>query len=96
MGTTDSQYQNYFLHQYAQQQASVFPIALGGQLGSAMGETGITTTGTEFYSPQFKNPDRRTIKFHRINQKVELPEGAISETEPLDELRIKVAKWLYN
>jgi len=36
------------------------------------------------------------IRFNRINEVVEINEYDRSRLEPLDELRIKVANWLYN
>jgi len=35
---------------------------------------------------------RKIIKFFRVNELVEVPEGVV--VEPLDELRIKVMRWL--
>ena len=61
---------------------------------------GITTDDvetTQFQPVKFgKQSSRSTIKFHRINEVIELAEGAQQYMEPLDELRMKVAKWLYN
>ncbi len=43
----------------------------------------------------YKNPFNRLRTFFRINEAVQFNEGQII-SEPLDELRIKVAEWVYN
>ena len=102
MGTPepfDCQLQQLYTQLQQAQQRGLLS-ALGG-VGSALWST--RSTQPEPYSNQFqpqpysvfKVPDKhRMIKFFRVNEKVEVPEGAVNE--PLDELRIKVAKWLYN
>ena len=81
-----------------------------GQLASALGGAGLgswtTTTATADWSQlaqayptsdqlqQYRNPPiTRMMKFFRVNTPVEMIEGA-KFSEPLDELRWKVAKWL--
>ena len=96
------------LQRDAQQQSGLSGGLLGGAVGSALWST--RSTRPEPYSNQFQpqayqllpqayqllpTPQHRMIKFFRVNEKVEVPEGA-TINEPLDELRIKVAKWLYN
>ena len=108
MGTPepfDCQLQQLYTQLQQAQQRGLLS-ALGG-VGSALWST--RSTRPEPYSNQFQpqayqllpqayqllpTPQHRMIKFFRVNEKVEVSEGAINE--PLDELRIKVAKWLYN
>ena len=77
----------------------------GGMLGSVSSDWG-TTTSTQgmqqiyqtAFQPQqysYKTDYNRTLHFYRINERVSYNEGQII-SEPLDELRIQVAKWLYN
>ena len=46
-----------------------------------------------------KSNVNRTINFHRVNDRVSIKDSEpieIVSMEPLDELRITIAKWLYN
>lgn len=60
---------------------------LGSNLNQWMGGVGISSIPLEY--PSCK------IRFFRINEKAEMAEGE-KFIEPLDELRLKVAKWLHN
>ena len=60
---------------------------------NTIGTAGSTMISPWAYAqPSVPNPIK-LIKFFRINQPVEMPEGS-ALTEKLDEIRIKVAKWL--
>ncbi len=53
----------------------------------------------QYAVPSMSNPFSYNRKFHRINKEVEISEQNIADgrfEEPLDELRIKVSKWLDN
>jgi len=93
--------QQYAQSQYLQQQAMSIGTAIGGAWSTS---TGAAQTSPEdlprlydsFYNWNFGvQQNRQTIKFNRINEVVEIAEGG-EIAEPLDELRIKVARWLYN
>jgi len=62
------------------------------QSGFYTGSTA-TTTGDDYTLKLNEPPSFNKRTFYRINQKVGHIEGATFE-EPLDELRIEVAKWL--
>jgi len=77
-----------------------------GMLGSALGGWGnAATSTTQDWQQAYQQPVlpvsmgkqhyRQTIKFNRINEVVEMRE-CDNFVEPLDELRVKVATWLYN
>ena len=81
-----------------------------GAIGNAVGWYSISATPEAYLSgtnapqswqqvhlgpPQWKNPYNRLKRFFRINEEIQYNEGQII-SEPLDELRIKVAEWLYN
>jgi len=95
------QQQEALLGQYAQRQAQQASraSALGGILGGTSTDTADIEQSLQQYVPLYPSPlptpRHRLIKFFRINEKVELSEGEMIK-EPLDELRIKVAKWLNN
>jgi len=100
--------QRWESQQQPQQQATGTGL-LGGAIGGMFANgTNLaqqydpTTTVVDY--PQYLQPmsysggfdaslSKRTIKFNRINEVVEIAEGR-KVSEPLDELRIKVAKWL--
>ena len=48
------------------------------------------SSGTSYYPTP--NPIQKTLKFFRVNELVEVPEGR--KLDPIDELRVKVQKWL--
>lgn len=50
-----------------------------------------STTSRYYYG---KVPNELTFGFYRLNTYIKKSEFAIAVEEPLDELRIKVAKWL--
>ena len=78
-------------------------LGMGGAIGSAMswyGNSTATDATPEVYQAQppvyqYKNPFNRLRRFFRINEEIQYNEGQLIY-EPLDELRIKVATWLYN
>jgi len=102
--------QRWESQQQPQQQAmgtGLLGGAIGGQLGQRIATNGtdtvqqydtITTT-TDDYSPAYLptpwkqgTRDYGVVNFYRINE----ARNDKMSSEPLDELRIKVAKWLYN
>lgn len=91
---------------YGQQQQAALGVlgitgALAGWSGGATTQAGtVTTDNTANYTDamflrqmsQPLTPQPKRLKFFRVNE--EALESSI--LEPLDELRIKVAKWLHN
>jgi hypothetical protein len=73
--------------------ASIFPV--DGESISGWSVLGSTTTATASWPQTIANPtlQGRHQTFNRINDVVSHFEGSAYE-QPLDELRIKVAKWL--
>ncbi len=92
------------LGQLGQQQASAFSAGAVGMIGGGLlgglqgGLNQIDPKGIPFRQDvdrvAYRAPNEMKIRFHRVNELVEIHEGAIAIKEPLDELRIEVAKWL--
>ena len=86
--------------------AGMLGSALGGYgTGSSTGTQGwqqayqLPLTQMAYPTPMGKSNYRQTIRFNRINEVVEINGENLEDerfSEPLDELRIKVATWLYN
>lgn len=83
--TTDyfSMLQNLAQDYSSKQQMQMYPTqsAWQGMMGQLSGGMGLPY------------PTVKHIRFFRINNEIEIPEGGTFE-EPLDELRLKVARWL--
>lgn len=72
----------------------------GGTVGicttNATDESGWYTTMLGSALPKMAQGIKKMVKFWRVNQIVEFAEGAdIPEYSPLDDLRLKVARWLH-
>ena len=92
--------------QMAQQQMQSPFGFLGNALGAWSG--GYSGTGSIPQQPPYdklynafevKHQSSRMLNFFRINEQVDIKESNVMEgkfAEPLDELRLKVAMWLYN
>ncbi len=70
----------------------------GDSTGSTAGDWYTTTaTGTTgnivFATDPYVAPKRKMIEFFRVNEKAHMDEGG-EYPEPLDELRLKIARWL--
>ena len=103
---------DYFQKEHEKlQQQSYAPIVtqqglMGGLLDNALGGWGGTTNADlSQYFQQYATQSMSSPypiynqKFHRINKEVSISERDIADgrfEEPLDELRIKVARWLDN
>jgi len=79
----------------AQQQIQQQTPLAWGAFGNALGSWSGGYSGNSFIPPQ----SSRMLNFFRINEKATIEESRFREgkfTEPLDELRLKIAIWLYN
>lgn len=86
-GTVNSQ-QGYWGTQQAQMQQGIQQYQYQSATTNAVPNYGSGWTVNPFIGIQ-----KLVHKFFRINKEIQFTEGALFE-EPLDELRLKVAKWL--
>lgn len=89
---SEEELQQLAMYKLSQQQAMAPKPGTSMQLGSGLFGGNFANWNNMYsdFPPAVINPIKKIIKFFRINEAVH--EGM--ELEPLDELRIKVAKWL--
>jgi len=80
--------------------SGMYGLSGGGHASTATGHTWYGTSYPEMMEKMAQSPSvvtRKVIKFFRVNEIVEVYEDMLNDnklTDPIDELRIKVARWL--